>query len=498
MLKEESEELLAAMTHIREKIDALNIYHQELDDKRAAIDVRLYEARQAHKELAAQHLAAELIVVKNNITENSLKIKDLQREQYFVGLERKRKLGFIRTIKSELQIEKEKGDLKKKVEETIKKDGLLAALDLLSIESKKNKLEKKVSASEDNLKPLSVKKVTAKKDGKKKKKRKGSLAALRSKGKDTVNEIKQPAHAITESNAKEGDQSDLNENGSGSDSEEDDENDEDDEGGAESSELPVHREEDSQANPVVDAEQMRLEQKILRNISSFPPNDAHDDGSSETKLLPDETGNDQILPISMAETDDSVDMDNDFPGDIAESNNLDKPSPENMSKAESDDEKPVVEVPKLSFNHLDNSVNKPPTVSPSALHLSPDKYLTPAADEYEYDPNSSNSLGSMGSSGGKGTGSSKIQYISEDEDSRDFLNTSGVSGISGVSAFDTDRLEVSDDTNIVGRDNLDDLNTSKTGNGAVLSGTGYNIAKTLKESRNSISIEALERANNDD
>ena len=45
------------------------------------------------KEVAAQHVAAEISVNAALILENSTKIKDLQREVYFISLEKKRKLG---------------------------------------------------------------------------------------------------------------------------------------------------------------------------------------------------------------------------------------------------------------------------------------------------------------------------------------------------------------------------------------------------------------------
>lgn len=58
----------------------------------------------------------------------------MQREVYFVGLEKKRKSGVIRTLKNELNEEKRTLALKKQIEDTIKKHGLTAALDLINLQ----------------------------------------------------------------------------------------------------------------------------------------------------------------------------------------------------------------------------------------------------------------------------------------------------------------------------------------------------------------------------
>ena len=48
-------------------------------------------------------------------------IRGLQKESYFINLERKRKLGVIQTLKDEIEEEKRKKTIKKAIEAKIKK-----------------------------------------------------------------------------------------------------------------------------------------------------------------------------------------------------------------------------------------------------------------------------------------------------------------------------------------------------------------------------------------
>lgn len=68
------------------------------------------------------HIAAEISYVNSQIVETKTKIKDLTRENYFIGLERKRKLGVVRKMVTEIEEEKKRNSLKKLIEEKIKKE----------------------------------------------------------------------------------------------------------------------------------------------------------------------------------------------------------------------------------------------------------------------------------------------------------------------------------------------------------------------------------------
>lgn len=139
VLKEEAGELQAMIAHIQEKINSLVQVHRDLQKKKKLLDQKFLEAKSLNRDVACQHLAAEIFVVNTEITENGGKIKDLQRESYFIGLERKRKLGVLHKLKEEITEQQCKAELKKQIEEKIKKEGLMAALQSIQIESDSTK-----------------------------------------------------------------------------------------------------------------------------------------------------------------------------------------------------------------------------------------------------------------------------------------------------------------------------------------------------------------------
>jgi hypothetical protein len=123
-------------------------------NKRKVLELRLNEAKQQGKEVALQHIAAEILITNHEISEMNLKIKEAQKESYFLTLEKKRKLGTVKKLKEDIQVNKQKDLLKKKIEEKIKKDGLLAALDAVSsiaerIKTKINSPKKKLISDKE-------------------------------------------------------------------------------------------------------------------------------------------------------------------------------------------------------------------------------------------------------------------------------------------------------------------------------------------------------------
>ena len=56
------------------------------------------------------------------VMENSGKVKDLQRESYFINLERKRKLGTVQKMKEDIEEAKRRASLQKRIETKIKKE----------------------------------------------------------------------------------------------------------------------------------------------------------------------------------------------------------------------------------------------------------------------------------------------------------------------------------------------------------------------------------------
>jgi chromosome segregation ATPase len=122
ILKEEADELQAMIAHIEEKLEVHQSNHRDLLAKKKLMEQRLAEAKQIGREVAAQNISAEVFVANSEISESAGNIKSLQREMYFIRLERKRKVGVLNKLREELNEEKRKADLKKQIEEKIKKD----------------------------------------------------------------------------------------------------------------------------------------------------------------------------------------------------------------------------------------------------------------------------------------------------------------------------------------------------------------------------------------
>ncbi len=70
----------------------------------------------------------QISVAKAHLQALASQVKVLQRESYFVGLERKRKLGVVQQLREGMEEARRKGALKKAIEAKIRKDGLVAAL----------------------------------------------------------------------------------------------------------------------------------------------------------------------------------------------------------------------------------------------------------------------------------------------------------------------------------------------------------------------------------
>ncbi|KAJ1432784.1 hypothetical protein B484DRAFT_429748, partial [Ochromonadaceae sp. CCMP2298] len=113
-LAEEASELRAMLAHVDEKVAFLASHHAELGAKKKTFEVKLGEARQMGRETAAQHFLAEISLLGSVMGDNNQKIKDMQREAYFISLERKRKVGTVQKLKLEVEESKRRAALQKK------------------------------------------------------------------------------------------------------------------------------------------------------------------------------------------------------------------------------------------------------------------------------------------------------------------------------------------------------------------------------------------------
>eukprot|EP01038_Epipyxis_sp_PR26KG_P009224 gene9224-12437_t len=132
----------------RVKLERIETLREEANELKAMIkltDLKVQEAISFGKEAAAQHMTAEITVINTKLKALNQQVKDLQRESYFIELEMKRKLGVAKTLKDELQEEKKRNAIKKKITAKIKKEGLLAAIQSFGgtnpiIQNKPNKI----------------------------------------------------------------------------------------------------------------------------------------------------------------------------------------------------------------------------------------------------------------------------------------------------------------------------------------------------------------------
>lgn len=155
------------LVNVDEKVQFLTDHHHDLLNKRAALDTKLREAKAAGRDTVAQHINAEVspgatkhiyiptrrlsdnyallldayispqISVNTAVVlENSGKVKDLQRESYFINQERVRKLGTAQKLKEEIEEEKRRAILQKKIGAKIKKEVLylLVSVDLMHVD----------------------------------------------------------------------------------------------------------------------------------------------------------------------------------------------------------------------------------------------------------------------------------------------------------------------------------------------------------------------------
>lgn len=141
-LSEEVEQLKAIQAHIEDQISSKVMEYHELSDGIRRLETKRNLALKEARDVGAQHVAIEIAMMTADKQECNQAIKDLQRESYFVNLERKRKRGIVKKLESEVEQFKKQQMIKKKLGQKIQKDGILEALKGL------NAMERVVGAQE--------------------------------------------------------------------------------------------------------------------------------------------------------------------------------------------------------------------------------------------------------------------------------------------------------------------------------------------------------------
>ena len=132
VLSTEIDELKAMEAHIEDQISAHVHNYHSIQSKRSNADQRRIDALTARKDIAAQHIAVEISILTADMQDINTKIKELQRQSYFISLERKRKRRVVQQLTDELNDEKRRAALKTKLEKKIKENGLISALKTLN------------------------------------------------------------------------------------------------------------------------------------------------------------------------------------------------------------------------------------------------------------------------------------------------------------------------------------------------------------------------------
>ena len=127
-LMEEVEQLKAILSHIEEQTGAKVMQYHDLTAQVQRAEKRRVQALREARETAAQHLAVEIAMMTADKQSCNQTIKELQREAYFIGLERKRKRGIVKKLEQEVAAHKKQTLIKKKLGAKINKDGILEAL----------------------------------------------------------------------------------------------------------------------------------------------------------------------------------------------------------------------------------------------------------------------------------------------------------------------------------------------------------------------------------
>lgn len=131
-LQEEAGDLKGMETHLEEQVNILVDQYQSLSEKRKSYDTKRKEALSLDRDVAAQHIAVEISIMTADMQEINGKIKEIQKQGYFIALERRRKRQVARQLNDEVESEKARLSLKNRLSAQIKAGGLQAALKTLN------------------------------------------------------------------------------------------------------------------------------------------------------------------------------------------------------------------------------------------------------------------------------------------------------------------------------------------------------------------------------
>jgi hypothetical protein len=114
--------------HIEDQINTKVDEYQCLKQKLKETERRRRDCQSAFRDGAAAKLGVEASILTAELQSINLQVKNLQRESYFVNLERKRKRGILQNLEKKVAQARRQAFLQKKIKGTIAREGLVAAL----------------------------------------------------------------------------------------------------------------------------------------------------------------------------------------------------------------------------------------------------------------------------------------------------------------------------------------------------------------------------------
>lgn len=132
VLTEEIGELRAMEAHLEDQVQTHVRDYQQIVEKKKVAEHRRNEALLMRKEVAAQHIAVEISIMIADMQDINTTIKDLQRQGYFISLERRRKRKVVQQLADEVNEEKKRAAIKLKLAQKIKEKGIIGALKTLN------------------------------------------------------------------------------------------------------------------------------------------------------------------------------------------------------------------------------------------------------------------------------------------------------------------------------------------------------------------------------
>ena len=114
--------MLAIQSHLEEQIQILISQFQEYSQSKLVLEHRLREAKSLNRSLAAQSISIDLSILTADMEQCNSKIRDDQRQIYFIVEEVKRQRKIIHGLKSELDLEKQRRELQRRISANIEEE----------------------------------------------------------------------------------------------------------------------------------------------------------------------------------------------------------------------------------------------------------------------------------------------------------------------------------------------------------------------------------------